>query len=120
MTRIDGHGSKASSSEDAHFVAKQLLLENLSSRQRDQFRKYGHFEVIGGTTGKRYRLTSDFRMNVEELDRNGRRTCLLCFLPGTWLPLGDVLLAQKLALELFEAEALEVANKIPTDFRMRA
>lgn len=52
-------------------------------------------------------------MNVEELDKNGRRVCLLCFVPGGRLVVGDVMLAQKLALELFELQALTVANKIP-------
>jgi hypothetical protein len=34
----------------------------------------------------------------------------LCFVPGDLLPVGDIMLAQKLALELFEIEALKVAN----------
>ncbi len=55
-------------------------------------------------------------MNVEELDRNGRRVCLLCFVPKGELALGDIMLAQKLALELFEPQALAVANIIPTEY----
>jgi hypothetical protein len=36
---------------------------------------------------------------------------LLCFEPQGALPVGDVMLAQKVALELFEWETLAVANK---------
>jgi hypothetical protein len=53
-------------------------------------------------------------MNVEELDERGRRVRSLCFMPEGCLPLGDLLLAQKIALELFEADALRVANQSPT------
>ena len=55
-------------------------------------------------------------MNVEQLDKNGKRVCLLCFVPEGPLVLGDVMLAQKLALELFEPQALAVANIIPTKY----
>jgi hypothetical protein len=41
----------------------------------------------------------------------------LCFMPRGKLAEGDIMLAQKLALELFEADALKVAKKIPTEFR---
>ena len=47
--------------------------------------------------------------NIEELDRSGRRIKQLCFLPKGDVPLGDMMLAQKLALELFETEALGIA-----------
>jgi hypothetical protein len=52
-------------------------------------------------------------MNVEEFDEHGRRVSVLCFMPEGGVPLGDVLLAQKVALELFEADALRVANRSP-------
>ena len=55
-------------------------------------------------------------MNVEQLDKNGKRVCLLCFVPEGPLVLGDAMLAQKLALELFELQALAVANIIPTEY----
>jgi hypothetical protein len=35
---------------------------------------------------------------------------MLCFEPQGQLPVGDVMLAQKVALELFESKALRVAN----------
>ena len=52
-------------------------------------------------------------MNVEQLDRTGKRIRVLCFLPEGGLALGDVMLAQKVALELFETEALQIANTMP-------
>jgi hypothetical protein len=49
-------------------------------------------------------------LNVHEIDTNGKRTQSLCFAPKGVLPLGDIMLAQKLALELFEHRVLAVAN----------
>ncbi len=49
-------------------------------------------------------------MNVEALDRQGRRLRMLCFMPKGHLPLGDTMLGQKIALELFETEVLRIAN----------
>lgn len=46
-------------------------------------------------------------MNVEELSGNKRT---LCFVPKGGVPIGDILLAQKLALELMEEETLKVAG----------
>ena len=54
-----------------------------------------------------------YQMNVEELDSRGRRRRLLCFLPEGRVPVGDIMLAQKIALELFESEALKVAHHVP-------
>jgi hypothetical protein len=91
----------------------QLLKRNLSSTQREQYDRRGHFEVIGGDTGRCYRIRHGVQMNVELLNGNGRRICLLCFMPEGRVPLGDVMLAQKLALELFETEAIQIANRMP-------
>jgi hypothetical protein len=96
---------------EAESRSHQLLVGNLSDTQRAQFLARGSFEVTGGDTGKRYRIKRERQMNVEELDRNGRRASLLCFTPKGALPLGDMLLAQKIALELFEMETLSVANR---------
>src|SRR5271156_1396581 len=50
-------------------------------------------------------------MNVHEPDSVGNRVCEWCFLPEGKLAAGDVMLAQKIALETFESEALAVANR---------
>jgi len=89
----------------------QLLKENLSVAQRQQYDKYGHFDVTGGKTGKRYRIRHGRQMNIEQLDRNGRRVCGWCFFPQGNLVSGDVMLAQKAALELFEGDVLRIANR---------
>jgi hypothetical protein len=88
-----------------------LLRANLSPAQRAQFDKDGYFEVIGGKTGRRYRIRSGTMMNIERLGAGRRVVHGLCFAPEGNLVSGDVMLAQKLALELFEADALRVANK---------
>jgi hypothetical protein len=95
---------------DAQERGIELLTKNLSPTQRAQYDSYGYFEVMGGDTGKRYRITEAYQMNVLEIGQNGKRTRSLCFVPRGGLVLGDVMLAQKLALELFESQALEVAN----------
>jgi hypothetical protein len=89
----------------------RLLMENLSAAQRKQYEKYGYFDVNGGKTGKRYRIRHGRQMNIEQLDRNGRRVCGWCFFPQGSLVAGDIMLAQKAALELFEADALRIANR---------
>lgn len=91
--------------------ALKLLKAHLSGEQLKQFEREAAFDVIGGDTGRRYRITQGRVMNVQLLDRYGLwRTCL-CFEPRGRLPIGDVLLAQKFALELFEMDALDAANK---------
>lgn len=90
----------------------RLLKENLTPEQRQQYEKHWYFEVVGGKTGKRYRIRHGRSMNIDQLDKNGRRVCGWCFFPRGALVTGDVMLAQKLSLELFEAEALMIANKM--------
>jgi hypothetical protein len=99
------------SRRDAELRGAQLLSDQLSREQRIEYGTRGYFHVKGSDTGKRYRIQRGQQMNVEELDERGRRVRLLCFMPEGHLPLGDMLLAQKIALELFEADALKVANQ---------
>jgi hypothetical protein len=98
-------------STEAQERGMRLLKENLSPAQRQQYEKHRYFEVIGGRTGKRYRIRYGRMMNIDQLDKRGRHICGWCFFPEGHLVAGDVMLTQKLALELFEAEALEVANR---------
>jgi hypothetical protein len=51
-------------------------------------------------------------MNIEELGKNGAQVAVWCFGPAGHLPLGDVMLTQKLALETDEQAALRVANRL--------
>jgi hypothetical protein len=51
--------------------------------------------------------------NVYEIDGDGRSTVGWCFVPTGYLVAGDVMLAQKIALETHEFRALAVANRFP-------
>lgn len=90
----------------------QLLLENLSPDQRGEFLRRGYFHVVGGRTQRLYRISKGRQVNVHQLDDHNRKICIWCFYPKGNLVEGDVMLAQKLALELFEDEALAVANRL--------
>jgi hypothetical protein len=89
----------------------RLLMENLTSSQRNQFTRKESFVVRGGTTGKRYSIRRASSLNVEELNESGAIVASWCFLPDGYLPIEDVMLAQKIALELYEDEALLVARR---------
>ena len=88
-----------------------LLRGWLSSRQREEFDSKGYFEVIGCDTGRRYRVLYGTVMNVHELDEAGGLKMGWCFIPNGALVAGDVMLAQKIALETFERDALSVAKR---------
>ena len=91
----------------------RLLQGNLSLEQLAAYRRDGSFDVIGGHTGTRYRIYRSHMMNIAELDAGGQRVWTWCFYPEGNLVRGDNILAQKLALELFETEALAKANRHP-------
>jgi hypothetical protein len=99
--------------------ATALLLENLSDQQRRQYRARRHFDVIGGESGKRYRIWHRPSMNVAELDGFGKPKWIWCFHP-VGLVVCDVLLSQKMALELFETDAIRIANKFSVEPYMSA
>lgn len=88
----------------------QLLGEHLAPQQREQLERFGYFDVIGGTTKSVYRIHNRHSINVELL-QDGHAVKRLCFGPVGGLVQGDVLLAQKLALEAFEIETLSIANR---------
>jgi hypothetical protein len=50
-------------------------------------------------------------MNVYEIDHTGRALGGWCFIPNNHLVAGDVMLAQKIALETDERAALAVAKR---------
>jgi hypothetical protein len=98
----------------------RLLREWLSPAQRAEFGRKGYFEVVGGESGKRYRIHAGTSANVCEIDERGRLGEGLCFLPVGELPIGDVMLAQKIALETREGEARAVARRFtPNLFHFR-
>jgi len=88
----------------------KLLQDWLSAEQLVQFGRYGYFEVVGSATGNRYRIRYGLVTNVHELDEHGRAKAGWCFVPNQQLVPGDVMLAQKIALETDELSALAVAK----------
>jgi hypothetical protein len=116
LARLIGFGRRTSifDIEDSKAAKRgaKLLEENLNPAQRQQYTKYRYFDVTGGKTGKRYRIHHGSSMNIDQLDKNGKRVCGWCFFPRGGLVAGDVMLAQKFALELFEGEALQIANRL--------
>jgi len=96
-------------SERVRRRAARLLLENLTEAQLAQYASDRTFDVIGGQSGRRYRIWHRTMQNIEEFDPQGRRRRIWCFHP-VGLDLCDVLLAQKTALELFEYDALRIAQ----------
>ena len=90
---------------------RRLLRRWLSAEQLAQFDARNFFDVIGCHTAKRYRIYYANVANVEELDKVGRPIMRYCFIPKGALVPGDVMLAQKIALETDELAALAVANR---------
>ena len=88
-----------------------FLKEWLSPEQLAQFESYRYFDVIGRQSGKRYRIRYGTAMNVCEMNSRGKIAAGWCFVPNETLVAGDVMLAQKIALETDEWRALAVAIK---------
>jgi hypothetical protein len=88
-----------------------LLHSWLTPEQAEQYGSHKYFEVIGSDTGARYRIRHGYMMNIDQLDSAGKRVCAWCFLPAGNLAAGDCMLAQKVALETFENDALAIANQ---------
>ena len=102
--------------EEAEQRAQQLLESHLSASQLAQFSTSGSFEVTGGETGTRYVIRNFISVNVDELSCSGECIKRWCFGPKGNLAKGDVLLAQKLALECFESQALSRSRSHATRF----
>jgi hypothetical protein len=88
----------------------RMLRDWLSQAQREQFASKGYFNVVGGCTGNQYRIYTGTSVNVCEIDENGCLREGLCFTPIGDLPTGDVMLAQKIALETCEDEVRALAR----------
>jgi hypothetical protein len=90
-----------------------LLREWLSPEQQAQFDASKWFDVVGCDSGRCYRIRHGTGTNVHELDDAGRPIVGWCFVPSGHLAAGDVMLAQKIALETNERGVLAVANRFP-------
>jgi hypothetical protein len=97
--------------DTAEARGKRLLRRWLSQEQRAQFDTMNFFDVVGSSTGKRYRILYGHSANIREMDEAGNPKMGWCFVPKGYLVPGDVMLAQKIALETDELAALAVANR---------
>ena len=91
---------------DAETKSRILLREWLTPEQLAQYARNRCFEVIGSKTGKRYLIQEGRQQNVFELEPPFRGWC---FIPDGSLATGDVMLAQKIALETDEEGTMKVA-----------
>jgi hypothetical protein len=89
----------------------RLLRSWLSPEQRAQFDALGYFDVIGGASGKKYRIKFGMCANILELGDDGTPKVGWCVVPDACLVAGDVMLAQKIALETSEIVTLSSANR---------
>ncbi len=91
--------------------ALTLLKEWLSPKQRACYERFRYFDVVGSDTGTNYRIHHGNQTNIEELSNTGQHVCKWCFVPDGDLVAGDVMLAQKIALETNERGAISVAHR---------
>jgi hypothetical protein len=95
---------------EAEERSQHLLRSWLSPEQVAQYDILGHFTVVGSDSGKRYRILRGRAFNIQELNADDTEDCTCCF-TSEGVPTGDVNLAQKIALENFENQALRIANQ---------
>jgi hypothetical protein len=107
------HAAAAGVEQSAEAKGLLLMRQWLSDEQREQFDRTETFKVQGSDSRKCYLIRNKTGTNVFELDDNGRAIRGFCFAPCGNLARGDVMLAQKIALETGEKDALAVANSFP-------
>ena len=103
--------------DDSEACGLKLLREWLSPDQLAQFNADGYFDVIGSDTGRRYRIHYGSSMNIDELDDRGRPRFCYCVITAARLVPGDIVLAQKIALETDERAVLALANRFSPRIR---
>jgi hypothetical protein len=91
-----------------------LLKQWLSPAQLRSYEQYRYFEVMGSDSGTIYRIHHGQQANVEQLDNLGQVVCAWCFVPEGNLVAGDVMLAQKIALETDERASIAIAVRFAT------
>lgn len=100
-------------------LSLELLRAWLNPQQLADLENHGWFDVVGGTSGNRYRIFARYASyNVVGCSRGENtipKTCL-CFEPEGATSLGDKLLAQKIALEANEVRVWTIANRIKAAF----
>jgi hypothetical protein len=98
---------RADISEEAQKKARRILLEHLSPEQLEEYTKDNLFHVTA-QNGRRFRIKEK---GVTELNEAGEEAFFICSHPKGKLPSADVMLAQKLALEINSEVMLSIANR---------
>jgi hypothetical protein len=105
-----------SSWQQAAIKARELLLDQLTTEQRQSFEQHDWF-LVRGQSGQHYRIRDDGHVvaNIEVVERDllGHDRILhrLCGHISEHVPMADHLLAQKLMLEADEEAFLRLANR---------
>jgi hypothetical protein len=110
---VEALRAEKSGVENAVARAERLLHAWLTAEQQACHAQFGYFHVVGSASGKTYRIWRDTTFNIHELDGHGNTVHKWCFVPLGCIALGDVILAQKIALETSERRALRIANRQP-------
>src|SRR5262245_55872540 len=53
--------------QEAEAKGLELLMAHLTPMQKEQYNRFGYFDVTGSETGKRYRICHGVSRNVSEL-----------------------------------------------------
>jgi len=93
----------------ARVRAEELLWRFLSPAQRERYMAEEPFEVIG-SAGTRFLITRRAIANITVVSPDGNPVADLCVHPSGDLPVHDIWLAQKLALETDEESFVGIAN----------
>jgi hypothetical protein len=92
-------------------VAICLMADARATRPKATILGIGYFDVTGSHSGRRYRIFQGRTRNVRELGQGDHPDVDWCFGPEGGLVTSDCLLAQKIALESCEPEALQIASR---------
>lgn len=109
--RAEEQAALVARAEAAEKRAEQLLVENLSLKQREEYLRHKAFTVHGRIA--RYRIRRGRSGNVDVVNEQGILTHRLCAHPGAQVPDCDTMLAQKLMLEHDEHAFVRRANVHP-------
>lgn len=107
---LEEHARKAEEDKKDAARAKQLMFELLDSRQKFDYLKHQHFDVILDPSTV-YRIKKGSAGNVYLLDKDGKKKHKYCIHAKDALPCYDNMVAQKLMLETDEEKFLEIANR---------
>lgn len=110
----EAFGQLTPADKEADARAWSFFVSHLSNNQQRTLKR--SFIIVQGKQFKWRIETTYVGGNVFRLGRSGRRRARYCAEPDDLLPIGDVLLAQKMLLETNEDQFLAVANRMPIKY----